>query len=278
MIHVEPEYRVHFPERSVEEFFAIPGETAKAIQNRVTRRFERDGRVFFIKCHEGIGWGEVLKNLLSLRLPVISAANEWRAIQRLGELGVDTMRGVAFGEEGTAPAGILSFLVTESLEHTVDLESWGREFQASPQDPRRLSIWRALIRRVGETTGRLHHNGVNHRDYYLCHLRLDLGDGETSTDPAQATLYVMDLHRAQMRPSTPSRWAVKDLAGLLYSALHGPAALRLSRADLARFLRGYLGPAWKQDLRDRRSFWKQVVRRYRGYCAKDRQTAAKLLG
>jgi hypothetical protein len=34
---------------------------------------------------------------LSLRLPVLGAANEWRAIQRLRELGVDSMRAVAFG-------------------------------------------------------------------------------------------------------------------------------------------------------------------------------------
>jgi hypothetical protein len=37
-----------------------------------------------------VGWAEILKNLLSLRLPVLGAANEWRAIRRLAELGVES--------------------------------------------------------------------------------------------------------------------------------------------------------------------------------------------
>lgn len=278
MIHIEPAYRDLFTEMTVDEFCAIPGQVAKRIQNRVTRRVERRGRVFFIKCHRGVGWPEVLKNLASLRLPVVSASNEWRAIKRLHELGIDTMRGVAFGETGHSPAALRSFLVTESLEHTVDLEHWSRDFEARPDRPRHLATWRRLVGRVGELSGRMHRNGVNHRDYYLCHLRIDTDDAGLPVDRGGGPVYVMDLHRAQLRRRTPDRWAVKDLAGLLYSALHGPAGLRLGRTDQARFLRAYLGVDWKNTLRRRGRFWQNVRQRYVRYCRKGRHPPRRLLG
>lgn len=51
---------------------------------RRTLRIEVAGQGYlFVKIHRGVGWKEILKNLLSLRLPVLGAGNEWRAIARL---------------------------------------------------------------------------------------------------------------------------------------------------------------------------------------------------
>ena len=189
MIEIKDTFKSLFPETTVKEFFNIEGKVYKRIQNRYTLRFERGGQAFFIKCHRGIGWSEVFKNLLTLRLPVFDAGNEWRAIGRLHEIGLDTMQAVGWGVEGINPANRISFLITRSLEHTLDLESWFAQ-NSGRSDAEFLAAKRTLIKRVADITRRMHENGVNHRDYYLCHLRMDTDAG----DPVQQSESIPHLH------------------------------------------------------------------------------------
>lgn len=72
-----------------------------------------------MKWHRGTTYKEVIKNLLSLRMPVLGADREWNAIHRLASLGVDTMQGVAFGETGWNPVKKTSFIITEDLTPTI---------------------------------------------------------------------------------------------------------------------------------------------------------------
>jgi heptose I phosphotransferase len=219
---------------------ALEGEVFRELEARRTLRTEVAGRGYFVKIHRGVGWIEILKNLLCLRLPVLGAANEWRAIQRLGELGVDTMHAVAFGERGSNPAALHSFIVTEDLAPTISLEDYCRDW---PIKPPPVLLKRALIRRVADMAGRMHQGGVNHRDFYICHFLLHL-------DPLPIAenlkLSIIDLHRAQVRERTPRRWRDKDLASLYFSALN----IGLTRRDSLRFLRGYFGKALRDILRE----------------------------
>ncbi len=48
-------------------------------------------------------------------------------------------------------------------------------------------------------------------------------------------MYLIDLHRAQLRARVPYRWLVRDLGGLLYSTLD----IGLTRGDRLRFLSEY---------------------------------------
>ena len=73
------------------------GEIFRQVKSRRTFRFEVDGHGYFAKVHRGVGWREIFKNLLMGKRPVLSAANEYRAIRRLEELGVDTMTIAAYG-------------------------------------------------------------------------------------------------------------------------------------------------------------------------------------
>ncbi len=41
-------------------------------------RTEVDGRGYFVKIHRGIGWGEIAKNLLTAKLPVLGARSGGR--------------------------------------------------------------------------------------------------------------------------------------------------------------------------------------------------------
>ena len=219
---------------------ALQGEVFRELEARRTLRTEVAGRGYFVKIHRGVGWAEILKNLLSLRLPVLGAENEWLAIQRLTELGVDTMHAVAFGQRGRNPAARHSFIVSEELAPTISLEDFCR---AWPQEPPALAFKRALIARVAGMAGKMHRGGVNHRDFYICHFLLHL-------DPAPSAgnfkLSIIDLHRAQVRDKTPRRWRDKDLASLYFSALN----IGLTRRDCLRFLRAYFARALRDILRE----------------------------
>ncbi len=234
-------------------FAALPllrGKVYRELEGRRTLRFYHGPNSYFLKHHTGIGWGEIVKNLLSLRLPVLGATNEYRAIRRLEALGVDTLSIAAFGCKGLNPARQQSFLITDELPPSVTLED---HCAGWPERPPRLRHKRLLIRKVAHISRSLHDNGINHRDYYLCHFHLKTG----SSSRPWPVLYLIDLHRAQLRRRTPYRWRLKDVAGLYFSALD----IGLTRRDLLLFMREYSGMPLRQALAARARFWRDVERK-----------------
>ncbi len=231
---------------------ALQGELYRNVKGRRTLRFELGGRAYFAKIHLGVGWGEILKNLLSLRLPILGARNEWQAIARLRELGVASMTAVAYGERGWNPARRLSFIVTEALEDTISLEDYcARWPQQRPPLQRKWQLIDALAR----ISRQLHAHGICHRDYYICHFLLhEAAQFEAGAAP---TLSLIDLHRALIDTALPRRWIVKDVAGLYFSALH----IGLNRQDFLRFVRGYSGTSVREALRENAPFWNEVQRK-----------------
>jgi heptose I phosphotransferase len=220
---------------------ALQGQVLRELEGRRTVRTEIGGRGYFAKIHRGVGWREIFKNLLCLRLPVLGARNEWEAIEYLGRLGVDTMRMAAFGERGWNPARRHSFIITEELAPAISLEDYCRDWPHSPPEP---ALKRALIARVAEIARSMHGNRMNHRDFYLCHFLLHTDPPPT---PEALRLSVIDLHRAQIHArALASRWQRKDLAGLYFSALD----IGLTRRDLLRFLRVYFNAPLRETLRD----------------------------
>jgi heptose I phosphotransferase len=246
----------------------IPGEVARRAPGRRTFRFELDGTAYYAKVHTGVGWGEILKNLLQFRAPVLGAGPEWRAALHLRYWGLGTVEPVAFGQRGRNPARLRSFVVTREIRDAVSLEpcleAWaaGETVRAPsgaafpPPGPRARF---RLVEAVARTVRRLHDAGINHRDLYVCHLWL------CAASTAEAPrLLLMDLHRAQLRDAVPERWRRKDLAALLYSVRD----LRLTRAQRLRFVRAYAGTALRTALADPRDalgvdagFWARVERR-----------------
>jgi heptose I phosphotransferase len=218
----------------------LQGEVFRELEGRRTLRTEVDGRGYFVKIHRGIGWGEIVKNLSTAKLPVLGAGQEWRAIQRLHQVDVPTMTAVAYGARGGSPAAQHSFIVTEELAPTVSLEDFTVDWLQNPPEP---ALKRALITEVARMTGAMHRAGVNHRDCYICHFLLH------TDKPVQANdfrLSVIDLHRAQVRSKTPRRWRDKDLAGLYFSAL----GIGLTTRDTLRFLKTYFQRPLRDILRD----------------------------
>jgi heptose I phosphotransferase len=217
---------------------ALDGQVYRELENRRTLRTEVDGRGYFVKIHRGIGWGEVAKNLLTAKLPVLGAGQEWDAINRLHEVGVPTMTAVAYGERGNNPAAQHSFIITEELAPTESLEDVSINWVKQPPEPR---MKRAYIAEVARLVGMMHRAGVNHRDCYICHFLLHTDKPVT---PDDFKLSVIDLHRAQTRPAITMRWRNKDLAALYFSAMD----IGLTRRDKLRFLKGYFQQPLRQIL------------------------------
>jgi len=236
------------------ELFALEGRVYRKKRNRKTLRFALYGRQYFAKLHHGVGWKEVIKNLLRLRLPVTGAQNESQAIQRLEQLGVKTARLVGYGMRGWNPARLQSFIITEELASTESLENFCRDWPTSPPSH---ALKRALIIEVAKIAQRLHGHGINHRDFYICHFLLDISAGRERIDPHHLCLYLIDLHRMQIHRRISRRWRVKDIAALYFSSME----IGLTQRDLLRFVRVYGNKHLEVSLEEDKAFWRQVKRR-----------------
>lgn len=229
---------------------AQPEDVYRSKEGRKTLRFQYRGKPYFLKLHSGVGWFEIFKNLLQLRLPVVSASNEYRAVLALQRAGVSTLTIGAYACEGWNPATMRSMIVTAELTGTISLEDYCARWAIAPPAP---AVRLSLIRTLGESAMRMHRAGINHRDFYLCHFHLD----ESSLQESLPRCYLIDLHRAQVRGRTPRRWQVKDLAGLYFSAMD----CGLKRRDLLRFMRHYSEGGLRTALGAERELWQQVERR-----------------
>ena len=232
----------------------IEGEIFRQKEGRRTLRFALGGKSFFLKWHQGVGWLEIIKNLLQLRLPVISAKNEWQAVRFLEQYNIDTLSIAAYGERGLNPAQRQSFLITDDLVDTMSLEHVGEQWRkVAPTFLTKITLIKklALIAKV------MHENGMNHRDFYLCHFLLDESFAKNNIINDETRLFLIDLHRAQLRDKTPERWIVKDLGGLYFSALD----VALTQRDLFRFMSAYSGLSLRETLSKQQNFWSKVQQR-----------------
>jgi len=253
-LELTPEFAAQLP-ADIDTFdylMQLDGEMFRDIDNRRTLRFTLNDRRYFLKAHYGVGWKEIIKNLLTLRLPVLGARNEWRAIQRLSQMGVETMTLVAYGERGFNPANRQSFVITEALEETESLEDFCAVWETNPPaSESQLRLKRALIDRVATIARRMHTSGINHRDFYLCHFLLDVSAEVSGGSPGALRLSLIDLHRVQIRKRTPMRWVVKDIGGLYFSSMR----IGLTRRDLYRFMKVYRETTLRTTLREDGKFW-----------------------
>ena len=237
----------------------IQGEVFRQTANRITKEFSFEGNKYFIKLHYGVGWKEIFKNLIKLRVPTLGAFPEWKALKKLKSLGIDCPEVVGFYSKGINPSNIRSFLVTKSLINTISIEEALNKGKFQELD---FPTKKRFIEKIALISRNLHNNGINHRDYYLCHFHVD------SNLDAEKEIYLIDLHRAQLRTFVPTRWASKDIGGLFHSAM----GFKLTERDFYRFIKTYFRCSLKEALgthskfirtsRDRafRMFMKPVLR------------------
>lgn len=231
-------------------FSSQDGEVYRALEFRRTYALVLGGKTFFVKYHSGSSAGEILKNLLQFRLPVLGARNERLALSRLSDLGIAVPGVAAFGVRGASPLTMESFIVTDDVGTQENLEDLTKNWpEQAPSFTDRLH----LIRTVADIARTMHRNGICHRDFYLCHFMV-IRHNEKLCD---AGLTLLDLHRALVKHKLGQRWIIKDLAALYFSAMD----IGLGRKDLLRFVCLYSGKKLKRALKDDKTFWKKINQR-----------------
>lgn len=240
----------------------LQGEIYREQPGRRTLRFSLNNKNYFAKIHYGVGWKEIVKNLAQGRWPVLSARNEWLAIKRLQDLNIPTLALVGYGQSGWNPAGLQSFILTEELINTISLEDLCHDWIKTPPSP---AFKRALIAHVAQIANRLHLQGINHRDFYLCHFLLDKASLTNANN--DLLIYLIDLHRTQLRKKIPLRWQIKDLGSLYFSSM----AIGLTQRDKLRFIKQYCAKPLREILTQQKPFWQKVQNRAFKLYLKDKQ-------
>ncbi len=254
MLKLDPELKKQFsPQLPLfEQIMALQGVIYRELENRRTQQFILGGKNYFVKQHFGVGWKEIFKNLFQLRLPVLSAKNEWRVLEHLQPLPVQTPDLMGYGCRGMNPAKLQSFIITRELPAHISLEDFCKNWRSTPPSFR---LKQQLIGEVARIARVLHENGINHRDFYICHFLLD--QKSLGKDDKIPVLYVIDFHRAEIRKQTPLRWIIKDIAGLYFSSKD----CGLTQRDLLRFMKKYRNKSLKLILTKEVAFWQRVKKR-----------------
>jgi len=260
MIVLSPYLQEQWADRDVFEVLAgLTGKIHRLKDGRKTFQTTIGGKDFFVKVYLGISWINLLTSILRFRLPVLNAENEWKAIQRLEELGIDTMTLAGYGKRGYSPAHRQSFVITDELSPTLSLENFCRNWPASPPDP---AMKRSLITRVARIARTLHENNMIHRDFYICHFLLDL----TFENSRELRLHLIDLHRMKKPFLFRTKNKIKDIAALYFSSMD----IGLTQRDRLRFIRAYRNQPLKKALAGS-SFWRRVSRRAAALRAKPKK-------
>lgn len=226
------------------------GKVYRDVEGRKTLQFMLGGKSYFIKNHFGVGWKEIFKNIVQLRMPILGAENEWRAISKLKSLGLATMTSVAYGSKGWNPARRQSLIVTEDLTATISLEDYCKDWG---QNPPNFALKQKLLSKLASISRTLHRGGVGHRDFYLCHFLMPKGCLDVASDQP-FELFIIDLHRALIKNPLGTRWIIKDVSGLCYSALD----IGLTQRDYFRFIKTYDDMSLRDALAHNGKFWSSV--------------------
>ena len=249
-LFIREDLRDYIPQKDVFTFIVgLEGEEFRALESRRTIATEFGGKRYFVKYHRGIPGAEIVKNLKQLRLPIVSARNEWQALTRLHELGIAVPRIAAYGKRGLLPQSCESFIITEDVGTQLNLEDLTRNWRTTPPP---FSEKLALIEEVADISRKMHAHGICHRDFYICHFLLG---GDQAVKGKRLTL--IDLHRALLKKNLGRRWIIKDIGSLYFSALD----LGLTKRDLLRFMRCYSGLSLKAALEEKAEFWRAVSQR-----------------
>ena len=137
LLFVPDEIKQYLQGDVFEALMQMPGKAFRDVPGRKTIQVAFGSKSYFIKQHFGVGWGEIFKNLISFKTPILGAMTEVHAIQKLDEIGIPTTPLVAYGQQGCSPASMRSFVMTEDLGDIDSLEDI-------------CANWRSEERRVGK--------------------------------------------------------------------------------------------------------------------------------
>lgn len=248
-----PELESVFGDDPLQAAYGLQGDVHRALEMRKTLGFEHDGKLYFIKLHMGIDYREVFKNLSQLKLPVISAKNEWNCLNTMGAMGISVPEPLVYFDQGGLSPKRHSFIVMSAIENYIDMEQAIAEgsFQALSLEKRH-----AIIRKLAKNARIMHQAKFGHRDYYAPHMLIDRDWFDDPSAVDEPKISVLDWHRSIRRPWHRSL-KIKDLSGLLFSC----ADAELTRQDIDIFLEVYCDMDAEAARTQEAGIWKAVLKK-----------------
>ena len=156
-----------------------------------------------------------------------------------------------------------SFLMTEELTGYQSLERFLQEYFPPPLPLEKIIEKRALIKELAGIAKRMHNAGLNHRDFYCCHIFI------RQSEDGRREWRVLDLQRVDRRRWFRRHWIIKDLAALNYSA----SPQIITKNDRMRFLIYYMDGMDK--VRKNLPFIHQVIRKTEKISRHDKKLKAR---
>ena len=199
-----------FQDVSFEELFNIQGNIVRSSKNRETVEFLFKNKKYFIKRFSG---GSLLQNFLNelgIVNDVSNADNEYSAYKILQDIGVETPKLVCYGNEKKIWNN-RSFVISEEITNFEQLDFF---FIKKKYHKVKKKFEDQIYKKIVDTVGKLHKNGIIHHDLYLCHFLLDL---KSLDDKKSPKIYLIDFHRLQKKNRIRTSRLIKELGDLLFS-------------------------------------------------------------
>jgi heptose I phosphotransferase len=222
------------------------GKPYRVVPGRSTVRVELPDpaggtRAVYVKRYTAVPWREKVRRTLRFGPAKSQADRELRAIYRLADAGIASMRAAAMGDELAAGGRReQSCLVTEEVPGATQADDLCEDAFGRDRSRQATAAKRRLIRAIAGLARRMHAANLSHRDFYLCHILVRPVPGD------EPRLHLIDLARvAHHKRGLGERWIVKDLAAMLFSswpsAATGIRSPVFTRTDAMRFVLEYFG-------------------------------------
>lgn len=175
------------------------------------KRYERNYLSAWRRLLRAFGWPSATDE----------ARREWVALHELHEHGIGTAQPIAFGQETVFGNVVRSFVMTKAIDGGVPGDCFCKKLDFAGR--------RQFAKELGLLTRKFHERGFVHKDFYLGHIFVQEKNGARE-------LRLIDLQRVTCPTFFKSRWKLKDLAALAYSAGNSG----MSRTDLMRIFKSRL--------------------------------------
>jgi len=262
--HLSPKWSSEWKGKDIyHELLSMPHELIRELpgKSRVTIRFTKDNEHYFAKLCSGIKWRKILKHFCRFEVAPVGLKNEWEAIKRLDELGINVPEIIAYGKKGSNYAKLKTFLILRELSMTESLKDYCTDWRTSIQP---FALKRAIVRTLAEMAKKLHDNGIYHGDLCTEHFLLDISMGKENLCPDNLKIHLIDMHLSKIKRKLRKKYIIKDLVKLSFSCLK----LGLTSNDIVCFLRHYFGQDLKTVFRENTNVLTEVHAGIIKYCIK----------
>lgn len=195
------------------------------VQFEIETSISPEPTTVFLKRYDRPPVSIQLRNWLGARSRRSCALVEFAVAMQLAAFGIGAPKTICYGEQWAGLFETRSFNITEKIPNAEALERKLPDCFTGQATGENLKIRRDFIARLAGFIKEFHETGYRHRDLYFSHIFY--GD--------DGRFYLIDLARAFKPIILDSRFRIKDIAQIHYSA----PARHFSKTDRLRFFLRY---------------------------------------